>query len=142
MLIRKNLVDSTEIAINQTENGEYFQIEGFNSVPHSNDGRFVLFVSNSSKLIKDYDGDANTPHNLFIKDLDTGEIKQIAEEFYGGYQISGDGKSIVYSHNQKITHKNLETGVTEIFDGYFDQHSNTNNISFDGSVVLFTNNQK
>ena len=45
LLTVKNLVDSTEIAINQTENGEYFPNRSFNSVPHSNDGRFVLFVS-------------------------------------------------------------------------------------------------
>ena len=40
-----------------------------------------------------------------------------------------------------ITHKNLETGVTQTFDGWIDQGSKTNNISFDGNIVLFTDNQ-
>ena len=40
-----------------------------------------------------------------------------------------------------ITHKNLETGETQTFDGWIDQGSGTNNISFDGNIVLFTDNQ-
>ena len=87
--------------------------------------------------MKSITGTLTIPHKLFVKDLDTGEIKQIAEELYGTYQISGDGKSVIYmSGNAQdlITHKNLETGVTQTFDGWIDQGSKTNNISLTGTL--------
>jgi len=114
----------------------------------SSDGRYVLFGSSASTLTEDVIAGSN---GLFLHDRQTGETVLIADpgadaQIYG-YDISGDGRYVVYgiyAFSPEAAHVYLydremdtTTYITEVTEADGSPYSYYPSISSDGSTVAF-----
>jgi Tol biopolymer transport system component len=71
----------------------------------SADGRFVAFESQADSLV---DGDANAAGDIFVRDIQTGEVELASldgknkqgDDLFGGFVISPDGRSVAFSSSE------------------------------------------
>ena len=126
----------------------------------SDDGRFVLFFSNSGELVPN---DANGHEDLFVRDRVSGKTTQVnvsssgavANGPLGAASISGDGRYVVFASpatnlvpddtNGKVDIflRDLQNGTTTRVSlaasgGQGNGHSNAPTVSTDGRYVAFT----
>ncbi|MEU6348769.1 hypothetical protein ABZ896_05530 [Streptomyces sp. NPDC047072] len=85
----------------------------------SADGRYMVFNSLDSQLTPD---DTNKGHNVFVRDLETGQVRRIDAADPAGYtaypQLSADSRHLVYvadadaGHTRQAYVRDLRTGRT------------------------------
>lgn len=143
---------STDSQENETTGGSY-------NPSISSDGRYVVFVSNTSDLVI---GDTNSVNDIFRKDLVTGEVIRVSTDSQGNEandegwysSISSDGRYVVFDSyasnlvsgdtngNGDIFRKDLTTGeivrVSTSSDGsQANSYSDWPSFSSDGRFVAY-----
>lgn len=95
----------------------------------SDDGRYAVFDSVASDLVA---GDTNGARDLFLRDLQTGETRRIAENARQG-RLSGDGRYVYFeSADGSATYRyDVPAGTTAPYDA-------VRHVSSDGRWVLTT----
>ncbi len=113
---------------------------GFNSLPDvSDDGRFVVFVSNATNLIV---ADTNNQHDIFLRDVQNNITTRISLDsagsesngFSNSPKISADGRYIVFQSLASNLIAADNNGATDIF-----LHDTTDDSTIRISVDSFAN---
>lgn len=138
----KNMITGEVKIVDVNVNGDigdgYFVDASFPSM--SDDGRYIVFRSSTNNLVSN---DTNHGHEIFLKDMQTGEIKIVssadgtanAQGSVG--HISADGKYVLYSlQSGSIFIKNMQTNEVRLV-GTTEAPSSAN-LSKDGNHIFFT----
>jgi Tol biopolymer transport system component len=133
----------------------------------SGDGRYVAFRSRFNNLVP---GDTNSYNDIFVKDLQTNQIRLVSTDSAGNQSngtsydpvISSDGRYVAFASEASnlvendilgapdVFVKDLQTGITtrvsvnsqgmQAMDGLFGTKSSRPSISADGRFVAFVSN--
>ncbi|MGE0495143.1 MAG: hypothetical protein AB7S38_38400 [Vulcanimicrobiota bacterium] len=60
----------------------------------SGDGRYVAFESDAANLVE---GDDNQARDVFLKDLETGQVQRLSHESSSSARLSGDGQTVMFT---------------------------------------------
>jgi Tol biopolymer transport system component len=116
----------------------------------STSGRFVVFESLASNFAAGVT-DNNSKSDIFVKDMQTGELKLVSSKTDGGLlstntdsispEVSDDGRYVAFQNDEVIYHKDLSTGTLSIVSV---SHLNGSNgdgkhpsMSSDGRYVVY-----
>ena len=129
-IFRKNVLTGELLRVSVAGDAGQTQANDQSDSPRiSDDGRFVLFQSRASNLVA---GDTNVEADLFVKDLQTGNITRVSTSSSGAQanagsgngKISADGRYVTFesdasnlvahdtNNNKDIFRKDLVTGET------------------------------
>lgn len=96
----------------------------------SADGRYVAFTSEASNLVA---GDTNSRSDVFVKDMQTGDIARVSTNSVGGQGDNDSGDSSISADGRYVTFislaNNLMPGDTNIFYEVFVKDTQTGAIS-------------
>ncbi len=95
------------------------------------DGRWVVFVSRGTNLLP---GDTNDTRDIFLSEVETGEITRIntgpagqqTDSYSGRPQISSDGRYVVYYNTSDVILEEDANGFTDIY--LFDRETGANEL--------------
>lgn len=157
----KNVATGEIIRMSEDAEG-VLGIEGSYNPSISADGRLVTFPSSASNLVM---SDTNNTVDVFVKNVETGEIVRVSEDLVGRQadgdsnrsSISADGRFVAFSSRASnlvpggtndqvdLFVKNVETGEINLVSGDLsgvlgNESSYEPSISADGRVVAFYSN--
>lgn len=160
-IFRHDLQTDETIRVSFTATGEEISSYGAIGLSISRDGKLVAFTSGWDKIVEN---DNNKCNDLFIRNIETGEVKRAnvsssgfeANIGVGNFYISGDGRYAVFSSGAtnltaeggnnyylRIYKHDFETGETIKIDNSLNGIEENNNsdypyISFDGRYIMFS----
>jgi subtilisin family serine protease/Tol biopolymer transport system component len=163
-IFRKDLQTGETVRVSTDSSGNQANYNGWTPASWdpriTPDGRYVIFTSQASNLVK---GDTNSAWDIFLKDLQTGEILRVSTDASGNQANSNcywpsiipDGKYIVFSSNASnlvsndtngrgdIFRKDLQTGKilrvsTDLYGNQGNSLSEGSSVSLDGRYIAFT----